>query len=100
MVVRNAAGQLVGGLDQRIWSENVESLEVQAVLEEVKLAIDRGSQNIEVETDSLNVVEQIQGRTICGGWMSYAKTSRLWHDTFEVSDGKQSRVQQTRAHIG
>lgn len=42
MVVRNAVDQVVRELNRKTWSENVESLEAQAVWDGVKLAIERG----------------------------------------------------------
>lgn len=64
MVAQNAEGQLVRGLNQMIWNENAARLEAQAVMEGIRMTLDRGWQDIEVETDSHNVIAHIQGRML------------------------------------
>lgn len=83
MVAQNAEGQLVGDLNGMIWSDNAKSLEAQSVLEGITMALDKGMQEIDVETDSHNVIAQIRGmklswrlKVICDNINSLA--SKFW----------------------
>lgn len=46
------------------WSDNAESLEVQAMMEGVMMTLDRGWPEIEVETIFQNVIAHIKGRML------------------------------------
>lgn len=57
VVARNESGQVMGGVNWRTYRDNVEGLEANAILEGIKLAIKKGWQNIEVESDSQVEIE-------------------------------------------
>lgn len=65
-MARDENGQLVGGLNRRAWSDNLEYLEAQALLKGVNLAIESGWEKIEVETNSLKVWSKFTGRRAIG----------------------------------
>lgn len=56
-MARNATGQVMGGLNRRTYCSNIEGLEGQAILEDIKLAIEKGWQNLEVEMNPQIVIE-------------------------------------------
>lgn len=51
-----------GGLNRRLQSDNVDGLGAHAILEGVKLAIEKGWRQIEVESDARVVIEKINGK--------------------------------------
>lgn len=57
VVARNATGQVMEGLNRRTYCSNIEGLEGQAILEDIKLAIEKGWQNLEVEMNPQIVIE-------------------------------------------
>lgn len=62
VVARNNLGQVLSGLNRRLQGYNVADLKAYAILEGVELAIEKGWQRIEVESDARVLIEQIKGQ--------------------------------------
>lgn len=63
VIAWNSRGKIVGGMKCCSRCDAIEILEVSDVLEGLKLATEQGWQDVEVESDSNVVINQVRGGT-------------------------------------
>lgn len=57
-------GQVIGGMNQRVWSDDVETLEVVAIYKVTRLATDHNWTRLEIESNSQVVFNQLWGASL------------------------------------